>query len=59
MPDRLRRSADGVPELTVYVMDDEENRVMDLETYLKGVLAGEMKNAALESSDGTENDLRE
>ena len=45
LPDRLRRSADGVPELTVYVTDDEENRVMDLETYLKGVLAGEMKNA--------------
>ena len=41
LPDRLRRSVDGVPELTVYVTDDEENRVMDLETYLKGMLAGE------------------
>ena len=45
LPDRLRRSADGVPELTVYVTDDEENRVMDLETYLKGALARELKNA--------------
>lgn len=44
LPEKLRLNADGVPELTVYQVDEEESRKMDIETYLKGVLAGEMKN---------------
>ena len=44
LPARLRLNGDGVPELRVYVADEEESRTMDAETYLMGVLAGEMKN---------------
>lgn len=44
LPDKLRLNAEGVPVLRVYQTDEEETREMDLETYLLGVVAGEMKN---------------
>ncbi len=34
----------GVPLLTVYVANDETYRDMDVESYVQGVLAGEMRN---------------
>lgn len=37
-------SDDGVPLLKVYVKNENLVREMDIETYLEGVLAGEMKN---------------
>ena len=30
--------------LDVYIVDDEKTQTMDIETYVQGVLAGEMKN---------------
>lgn len=44
LPDDIRVDAEGVPQLRVYIADEKEIREMDLETYLEGVLAGEMKN---------------
>ncbi len=44
LPDKLKLNDDGVPILRVYQVDEEETREMDLESYLRGVLAGEMKN---------------
>lgn len=44
LPDKLRLNAEGVPLLRVYQVDEEETREMDLETYLQGVVSGEMKN---------------
>ncbi|MBQ7455153.1 MAG: SpoIID/LytB domain-containing protein [Clostridia bacterium] len=44
LPDTIRVNAEGVPQLRVYVTDAEQVRDMDLEEYLCGVLAGEMKN---------------
>ena len=44
LPARLRLNGDGVPELRVYHVDEEEVRTLDAESYLLGVLAGEMKN---------------
>ena len=44
LPEKLEINADGTPILSVYQVDEEEMREMDLETYLLGVLAGEMKN---------------
>ena len=42
--DQLKQNASGVPLLDVYVLADEKVETMDMETYLQGVLAGEMKN---------------
>lgn len=42
--DQLTISDEGVPELRVYVVEEEAARAMDIETYVEGVLAGEMKN---------------
>lgn len=42
--DRLSAGEDGVPALNVYVTDKEQIESMDVETYVQGVLAGEMKN---------------
>jgi len=42
--DQLPLNDEGVPELHVYVVEEETSRVMDIETYVEGVLAGEMKN---------------
>ena len=44
LPEKLPLNEDGVPVLRVYDTDGEENRQMDIESYLKGVVAGEMKN---------------
>lgn len=44
LPEDIRVNAQGVPELKVYVTEEKEIREMDLETYLLGVVAGEMKN---------------
>jgi len=44
LPDDIRVNAAGIPQLKVYVADEKEIREMDLEDYLCGVLAGEMKN---------------
>ena len=35
---------EGVPQLTVYDVDSQSYRQMDMETYVCGVLAGEMRN---------------
>lgn len=42
--DGMKRNAQGVPVLQVYVVQDEKTESMDVETYVQGVLAGEMKN---------------
>ncbi len=45
MPSKLTKTnAEGVPVLQVYVVADKAAKEMDLETYLQGVVAGEMKN---------------
>jgi stage II sporulation protein D len=44
IPEELKRNDEGVPVLKVYVTDKEKIETMDLETYLRGVVAGEMKN---------------
>lgn len=44
LPEDIRQSSDGVPQLRVYVKEEGAIREMDLEEYLCGVLAGEMKN---------------
>ena len=44
LPDDIRVNSAGVPQLRVYITDEKEIREMDLEEYLCGVLAGEMKN---------------
>ena len=41
---RLEKNEDGVPVLDVYVVADEQVERVDVETYVEGVLAGEMKN---------------
>ena len=42
--DKLTLNSDGVPQLRVYVVEDEQIENLDMETYVQGVLAGEMKN---------------
>lgn len=44
IPARLNRTDDGVPVLSVYDTSAEKTEEMDVETYLMGVVAGEMKN---------------
>ena len=44
IPEKLKRNDEGIPVLKVYVVDKKETETMDLETYLQGVVAGEMKN---------------
>ncbi|MBR3873026.1 MAG: SpoIID/LytB domain-containing protein [Clostridia bacterium] len=41
---KLTLNEDGVPMLDVYVVEDEQIENIDIETYVQGVLAGEMKN---------------
>ena len=43
--DKLTLMEDGTPQLKVYVTADEQLRTMELEKYVEGVLAGEMKNS--------------
>ena len=42
--DKLERNEEGIPLLRVYVVEDEKVETIDVETYVEGVLAGEMKN---------------
>lgn len=44
LPEKLERNEQGIPVLQVYHTDAEKVEKMDLETYLLGVVAGEMKN---------------
>lgn len=43
--EKLALDKSGVPQLKVYVLDEEAVRTMDIESYVEGVLAGEMKNS--------------
>ena len=43
IPDKLD-TVEGVPLLTVYIADAQRYQEMDIETYVEGVLAGEMRN---------------
>ncbi len=42
--DKLKPNQDGIPILSVYVVEEKKVREVDVETYVQGVLAGEMKN---------------
>ncbi|MBE5801303.1 MAG: SpoIID/LytB domain-containing protein [Clostridiales bacterium] len=42
--DKLEVDESGIPQLKVYVVEDEKIETVDVETYVQGVLAGEMKN---------------
>ena len=42
--EKLELNAEGIPQIRVYVVDEGTARTMDIETYVEGVLAGEMKN---------------
>ena len=44
IPARLRTNEAGIPILRVYLTDARTVKEMDVETYLLGVLAGEMRN---------------
>lgn len=44
LPEKLNVGEDGMPILRVYITDEEQTREMNLESYIRGVLAGEMKN---------------
>lgn len=44
IPERLSRNEDGVPTLNVYNTANDTVEEMDVESYLMGVVAGEMKN---------------
>lgn len=44
IPEKLQVNEQGIPIIKVYEMDEETIREMDLESYLMGVVAGEMKN---------------
>ena len=44
LPDTIRTDEKGIPVMDVYITGEERVEEMDIETYLCGVLAGEMKN---------------
>ncbi len=44
LPEKLSIGRDGVPVLTVHDVSKDKNVDMDIETYVMGVVAGEMKN---------------
>ena len=44
LPEKLKTDENGIPILRVYQVDEEETAEMNLESYLRGVVAGEMKN---------------
>lgn len=44
LPDTIRVDEAGVPVMNVYIVEDKNAVEMDIESYLYGVLAGEMKN---------------
>jgi len=41
---KLEQNSEGIPLLDVHVVADNQTKTMDIETYVQGVLAGEMKN---------------
>ena len=44
IPEKLNRNGDGVPVLDVYDVNSDKVEEMDVETYVMGVVAGEMRN---------------
>ncbi len=44
LPDKLKTGDGKAPALRVYQTDEEQTKEMDIEQYLQGVVAGEMKN---------------
>ena len=44
LPDRLEIGKDGVPTLSVYDVAEKKSAQMNIEDYVAGVVAGEMKN---------------
>ena len=42
--EKLTLNEEGIPEITVYNIQEEIPKDMDIESYVEGVLAGEMKN---------------
>lgn len=44
LPEDLEYSSEGVPMIDVYIKSEDRVENMDIETYLCGVLAGEMRN---------------
>ncbi|MEE1200230.1 MAG: SpoIID/LytB domain-containing protein [Christensenellales bacterium] len=44
LPERLELNDKGIPELDVYNTETDQVEEMDIETYVAGVVAGEMKN---------------
>lgn len=44
LPEKLKLDDNGVPVLNVYDLGDERTIQMDIESYLEGVLAGEMRS---------------
>jgi stage II sporulation protein D len=44
LPEKLAIGKNGVPVLTVHDVSKDRNDAMDIETYVAGVVAGEMKN---------------
>lgn len=44
LPEKLKLDDNGVPVLNVYDLNDERTMQMDIESYLEGVLAGEMRS---------------
>jgi len=44
LPQRLKIGKDGVPALSVYDVSDKKTSDTDIESYVNGVVAGEMKN---------------
>ena len=46
IPEKLNRNGDGVPVLDVYDVDSDKVEEMDVETYVMGVVAGEVRAVA-------------
>ncbi|HHY13397.1 MAG TPA: SpoIID/LytB domain-containing protein [Thermoanaerobacterales bacterium] len=44
IPESISKGSGKEPELTVYIKDDEKIEKMNIEDYITGVVAGEMKN---------------
>lgn len=44
LPGKLDLNSEGIPILNVYDIADEKTKEMDIESYIEGVIAGEMKN---------------
>ncbi|MDK2836752.1 MAG: stage sporulation protein, partial [Thermosediminibacterales bacterium] len=44
IPAKISRGPGKEPQLTVYLVDEKKNKKMNIEEYVTGVIAGEMKN---------------